>query len=42
MATFTEDPFNVALKWTNQTRTAVNGVIGSLNYVTHIVSVVLR
>ena len=38
MATFTEDPFNAALKWTNQTRTAVNGVIGSLNYVTHSVS----
>lgn len=35
MATFTEDPFNAALKWTSQTRTPVNGVIGNLNYVTH-------
>lgn len=38
IATFTEDPFNAALKWTNQTRTAVNGIIGSLNYITHSIS----
>lgn len=38
VATFTEDPFNAALKWTSQTRTAVNGIIGNLNFVTHSIS----
>lgn len=35
IATFDESPFNAALKWSSQSRTAVSGVIGKLNYTTH-------